>query len=155
MDQREIKVGDIAPDFTLKDHNGKDVKLSGLKGKKVVLGFHPLAWTSVCAQQMKDLEASAGEFDRLGAVALGLSVDSSFSKHAWAASLGITRTPLLADFWPHGGVAASYGIFRDVEGTSKRVVVIVDAKGTVRFTKVYPISEVPDIKEIVAEAAKA
>ncbi|MFZ1947837.1 MAG: redoxin domain-containing protein, partial [bacterium] len=62
MDQREIKVGDVAPDFTLKDQNGNDVKLSGLKGKKVVLGFHPLAWTSVCATQMKDLEASAAEF---------------------------------------------------------------------------------------------
>jgi peroxiredoxin len=155
MAGKEIKVGDVAPDFTLKDHNGKEVKLSSLRGKKVVLGFHPLAWTPVCAQQMKGLEASADEFGKLGAVALGLSIDSSFTKHAWAESLGITRTPLLADFWPHGGVAASYGIFREADGFSERAVLIVGADGTVKFKKVYPIKELPDIKEIIAAVAKA
>jgi peroxiredoxin len=154
MSQKEINAGDAAPDFTLKDHNDKDVSLSGLRGKKVVLGFHPLAWTRVCALQMKDLEATAGTFEKLGAVALGISVDSSPTKHAWAESLGITRTPLLADFWPHGGVASAYGIFRDVEGTSKRAVFIVDAAGKVAFKKIYPIDQVPDIKEIVSELEK-
>ena len=154
MAQQEIEVGDAAPDFTLKDHNGGDVSLAALRGKKVVLGFHPLAWTAVCAQQMKDLEASAAAFEKLGAVALGISVDSSFTKRAWAENLGITKTALLADFWPHGGVASAYGIFREIEGTSKRVVFIVDAAGKVRFKKVYPISQVPDIKEIIAEVEK-
>jgi peroxiredoxin len=154
MDQQEIKVGDVAPDFTLTDHNGNEVKLSGLRGKKVVLGFHPLAWTPVCAEQMKGLEATAAEFAKLGAVALGLSVDSEPTKKAWAESLGISQTPLLADFWPHGGVAAQYGIFRERNGFSERAVFIVDGKGIVRFKKIYPIKEVPDIKEIVAEVAK-
>ncbi|HEC83203.1 MAG TPA: redoxin domain-containing protein, partial [Firmicutes bacterium] len=44
-----MEVGDLAPDFTLKDHHGKDVALSTFRGKKVALAFHPLAWTSVCA----------------------------------------------------------------------------------------------------------
>jgi peroxiredoxin len=150
MAQKEIKIGDAAPDFTLKDHNGKEVKLSAMRGKKVVLGFHPLAWTSICAQQMKGLEANADEFAKLGAVALGLSIDGSFSKHAWAESLGITKTPLLADFWPHGGVAAQYGIFREADGFSERAVFIVGPDGTVRWKKVYPIKELPDMKEIMA-----
>ena len=155
MSQKEIKVGDVAPDFTLKDHMDREVKLSASLGKKVVLGFHPLAWTPVCAQQMKDLEASASAFEELGAVAFGLSIDSSSSKHAWAESLGITKTPLLADFWPHGGVISSYGIFREADGFSERAVFIIDAAGKVRFKKIYPIKQVPDIKEIIEAVKKA
>jgi peroxiredoxin len=149
MAQNEIKVGDLAPDFTLKDHEGRQVKLSSLRGKKVVLGFHPLAWTSVCSEQMKGLEASADEFEKLGAVALGISVDSSATKHAWAGSLGISKTPLLADFWPHGGVAAQYGIFKEAEGVSERAVIIVGPDGVVRWKKIYPTKQVPDMKEII------
>ena len=154
MTQTEIKVGDAAPDFTLKDHNGKEVKLSSFRGKKVVLGFHPLAWTGVCAQQMQDLEANADNFEKLGAVALGISVDSSFTKHNWAKELGITRTPLLADFWPHGGVASAYGIFNEADGVSRRAVFIINAEGKVGFKKVYPAPERPDIKEIVSAVEK-
>ncbi|MBU7026505.1 MAG: redoxin domain-containing protein [Theionarchaea archaeon] len=69
-----IKRGDKAPDFALKDHKG-EVRLSNLKGKKVLLSFHPLAWTSVCAEQMKSLERNEQAFERLNTVALGVSVD--------------------------------------------------------------------------------
>jgi peroxiredoxin len=154
MDRKELKVGDVAPDFTLKDHHDKDVNLGGLRGKKIVLGFHPLAWTRVCALQMKDLEASAAQFEASGAIAFGISVDSVPCKHAWAKDLGITKTQLLADFWPHGGVIAAFGIFREADGFSERAVFILDPKGTVRFKKIYPIKEVPDIREIIAEVEK-
>jgi peroxiredoxin len=155
MAGKELKVGDAAPDFTLKDHNGKEVSLRSLRGKKVLMGFHPMAWTSVCAQQMSDLETSADELEKLGAVALGLSIDSSPSKHLWAKILGISRTPLLADFWPHGGVAASYGVFRDAEGIAERSAFVIGADGTVKFKKIYPIGQRPDIRELVAAVAKA
>ena len=144
-----IKVGQKAPDFTLKDHNGKDVTLSQFKGKKVVLGFHPLAWTGVCAEQMKNLEKYFDRMESLNAVALGLSIDTSFSKHAWAKSLGIEKTPLLADFWPHGGVIQAYGVFNDEVGASKRTVFIVDEQGMVIWHKIYPVKEVPDMEEIL------
>ena len=144
-----IKVGDKAPDFTLKDHNGNDVTLSQLKGKKVVLGFHPLAWTGVCAEQMKNLEKYYDRMAELNAVALGISIDTSFSKHAWAKSLDIEKTPLLADFWPHGAMILSYGVFNDEMGASKRTVFIVDEDGTVIWHKIYPIKEVPDMEEII------
>ena len=150
MSDRRIEVGDVAPDFTLKDQNGKDVALSDFKGKKkVVLSFHPQAWTSVCRAQMQDLEKYKGDSDRLDAVALGLSVDSVPCKAAWAEAIGIKETPLLADFWPHGGVAQAYGIFREKNGFSERTVFIVDKEGVVRFKKIYPIKEVPDIEEIL------
>jgi len=144
-----IKVGDKAPDFTLKDHNGNDVTLSQLKGKKVILGFHPLAWTGVCAEQMKNLEKYYDRMAELNAVALGISIDTSFSKHAWAKSLDIEKTPLLADFWPHGGMIQSYGVFNDEMGASKRTVFIVDEDGTVAWHKIYPMPEVPDMEEII------
>jgi peroxiredoxin len=124
--------------------------LSSLKGKKVLLSFHPLAWTGVCAKQMKSLEANREALERYNTVALGLSVDAVPCKAAWAKELGIEHTQLLADFWPHGGVAAAYGVFRDKNGFSERANIIIDEKGTVIFAKVYPISELPDIEEILS-----
>ena len=76
----------------MKDQNGRDFKLSEQAGKKVLLSFHPLAWTSVCAEQMKSLEANKKTFDSLNTVAVGLSVDSVPTKKAWAKSLGIVDT---------------------------------------------------------------
>ncbi len=154
MDEVTLEVGDLAPDFTLKDQNDQEVTLSALRGKKVVLSFHPLAWTRVCAIQMQDLEKHRAEMERLGAVALGLSVDAVPTKKAWAESLGIQETRLLADFWPHGGVARAYGIFREKNGFSERAVFIVDAEGIIRFKKIYPMREVPDIGEILAALAE-
>jgi peroxiredoxin len=150
----ELKVGDAAPDFTLKDNHGKEAHLGDFRGKKVVLGFHPFAWTLVCGQQMQDLEASVARLKKANAVAFGISIDTTFSKHAWAKSLNIEATRLLSDFWPHGEVADAYGLFDDHEGRSNRAVVIVDEKGVVRWIKVYPVPERPDIEEILKEVER-
>ncbi|MGQ9682019.1 MAG: redoxin domain-containing protein [Anaerolineae bacterium] len=149
-----LAIGQLAPDFTLKDQRGNDVTLSDLRGQKVVLSFHPLAWTSVCTLQMQDLEARRNEWQRLGAVALGLSVDSQPCKKAWAEAIGVVHTPLLADFWPHGAVAQACDVFRPRHGTSERAVLILDAEGVVRWTKLYPVAERPDIDEVVAACAR-
>ncbi len=143
------KVGAKAPDFALKDQNGKTVKLSGLAGKKVLLSFRPLAWTAVCHDQMRSLEEHHAQFDELNAVALGIGVDSAPSNKAWAESMGIKNTKLLSDFWPHGAVASAYGIFREKDGFSERANVLIDGKGKVVFAKTYPIGEQPDIEEII------
>jgi peroxiredoxin len=144
-----IGVGSQAPDFALKDQHGKMVKLSGLAGKRVLLSFRPLAWTAVCHDQMKSLEENHAQFDDLNAVALGIGVDSVPSNKAWAESMGIKNTKLLSDFWPHGAVAGSYGIFREKDGFSERANVLIDEKGKVVFAKTYPIGEQPDIEEIL------
>lgn len=144
-----MNIGETAPDFVLKDQHGEEIRLKDLRGKKVVLSFHPLAWTSVCAQQMQSLEAQYEAFENAGAVALGISVDSVPCKKAWAESLGIEKTRLLADFWPHGGVADMYGILRK-EGFSERANIIVDEEGTIIFFKRYELSHLPDIQEILA-----
>jgi peroxiredoxin len=144
-----IKKGDRAKEFTLKDQNDKDVQLSDFQEKKVLLSFHPLAWTSVCAEQMKALEAHKKEFDALNTVALGLSIDTVPSKNAWAKELGIKNTMLLSDFWPHGKIAKAYGIFRETNGFSERANIVLDENHRVIFAKVYPLKELPDIEEIL------
>lgn len=144
-----ILMGMDAPDFTLKDHNNNEMHLAELRNKKVLLSFHPLAWTKVCADQMKSLEINHEHFKELNTVALGISVDSVPSKKAWAKELGIEKTRLLADFWPHGEVASLYEIFRHKEGLSERANIILDEKQRVVFAKTYPISQLPDIDEII------
>ncbi len=146
-----IKAEMKGPGFVLSDQHGDKVDLAKLRGRKVILSFHPLAFTPVCAKQMKALEKNRAEFDKLNAVAFGISVDSVPAKHAWAKDLGIKKTPLLSDFWPHGAVAASYGIFRNADGYSERAVIILDADGIVQWSKVYPMSEVPAMGEIMEQ----
>jgi len=121
-----VNVGDLVKSFTLKDQQGKDVSLKDYSGKKILLSFHPLAWTKVCAQQMESLEAKKEEFDQLNTIAFGISVDSVPCKKAWAKSLNIEKTQLLCDFWEHGEVAKLFGIFIEEKGFSERVNIIID-----------------------------
>ncbi|HMB45466.1 MAG TPA: peroxiredoxin [Candidatus Methanoperedens sp.] len=144
-----VKIGDTAKDFTLSDQDGNEFHLYSLKGKRVLLSFHPLAWTKVCAEQMKSLEKNRERFEKLNTVAVGMSVDTVPSKKAWAKELGIKNIRLISDFWPHGKIADLYGIFREKEGTSERANIIVDENARVVFVRVYPISQLPDIEEII------
>ena len=149
-----MKVGERFRGFSLQDQDDEVFILSKFKGKRVLLSFHPLAWTSVCSLQMRSLEKNREAFDSLSTVAVGVSVDTVPSKKAWAKSLGIEHTRLLSDFWPHGRVAEAYGVFRGKYGTSERANIIVDENQKVAFFKVYPIGQLPDIQEIIAELKK-
>jgi len=149
MEKKCFKAGEKAPDFSLFDHNKKEFVLSKFKGKRVLLSFHPLAWTSVCAEQMKSLEKHYKEFEELNTVAVGINVDSIPSKKAWADSLGIKDTRLLSDFWPHGKIAILYHLFRKKEGFSERANVIINEDQEIEFVRIYKIGELPDINEIL------
>lgn len=148
-EERCLKPGDKAPVFTLNDQNGKKFTLSRFKGKRVLLSFHPLAWTSVCAKQMKSLELNKNIFDELNTLAVGLSIDSSPSKHAWAETLDIHHTRLLSDFWPHGEIAKLYGVFREEDGVSERANIILNMDHKVEYIQIYELSQLPDIDEII------
>lgn len=144
-----IKVGDTAPDFSLKDNKEQIIRLSDLRGKKVLMSWHPLAWTAVCTDQMRALEANLDKFNELNTVPLGFSVDPVASKKVWATVLGINNVSLPSDFWPHGKVAQDYGIFIEKFGFSERANIIVDENGIVRWVKVYPMKQLPDINEVL------
>ncbi len=108
--EKGLKIGELAPDFSLKDQEEKEFKLSYFRGQKVLLSFHPLAWTSVCAKQMRTLEENYARFLELNVIPIGISVDPVPSKKAWAESLGSKKLRILSDFWPHGEVAKKYNI---------------------------------------------
>ena len=99
---------------------------------------------------MKSLEENYARFNKFNTTALGIGVDSAPSNKAWAKSLGIKKTTLLCDFWPHGQVAQLYGVFRDKDGFSERANILIDENHVVTFAKIYPIEQLPDIQEIVA-----
>ena len=145
-----IKIGATAPDFSLKDNKGEIVTLSQFKGQKVLLSWHPLAWTSVCTDQMRALEANWDRFVSLNTVPLGMSVDPAASKTVWSAVLSIRNVRLPSDFWPHGKVASDYGIFVEKTGASERANILIDETGKVIWVKVYPTRQLPDIQEVFA-----
>ncbi len=139
-----VKTGDKAPDFTLVDQNGEKVTLSSFAGKKnVVLIFHPLAFTSVCAIQIPGYSKERQSFEGLDTQVLWLSVDSVPTHKAWVDHLGGIEYPILADFWPHGEVAKKYGVLRP-EGYSERATFVIDKQGIVRHIEVHEIGKVPD-----------
>ena len=144
-----ITVGSEAPEFTLKDNREQEVRLAAFRGKKVLLSWHPLAWTPVCTDQMRSLENNWDNFQKLNAVPLGFSVDAPPCKKAWATAIQVNNVSLPADFWPHGKVAQDYGIFNGKEGVSERANIIIDETGRVKWVKVYPMQQLPDINEVL------
>ncbi len=149
-----LSVGTAAPDFSLKDQNQKDVKLSDYRGKKnVVIVFYPLDWSPVCTNEHVCLVNDMKQFDKLDAQVLGLSVDSVWSHKAFAEKTGI-QYPLLADFQPRGAVAEKFGVYLADKGITGRAIAIIDRKGNVAWFKNYDIPVVPDIKEVSDALAK-
>ncbi len=148
-----IRTGSETPRIVLPDQGKNVIDVLSMTGTKL-LSFHPLAWTSTCRRQMEGLELHADAFAEANTLAFGISVDPVPSKKAWAETIGINKTRLLSDFWPHGAVASSLGLFRERDGFSERASVIVDVTGRVRFVKVYPITDLPDIDELL-EAIRA
>jgi peroxiredoxin len=144
-----LPVGAIAPDFELRSHTDELIRLSTFRGRKhVVIAFHPLAFTPVCAAQVQTYERERPRLDALDAHVLAISNDASPSKKAWAASLGGVSYDLLSDYHPHGKVAADYGVLRE-DGLSERAIFLVDKAGVIRWTSLHTIPEQPDFEALV------
>ena len=145
-----IQVNQEAIDFTLKDQNKEDIKLSDLKGKKVILSWHPLAYTPVCTDQMRSLERNYGRIQEKGdTVVIGISVDPFPAKAKWADILDLKDIKIVSDFFPYAEVTKAYGLFNEENGASKRANVIIDEEGKVQWVKVYGGSELPDVEEVI------
>lgn len=144
-----VHMGEEVADFTLKDQHGERFWLSETKGKKVCLFFHPFAWTPVCGEEMKAVEERQEEFASFNAIAVGISIDSVYSKKAWAEALGIEKTRMLSDFWPTGQVAREFGVFRERNGFSDRATVILDEAKRVIYFRLYGLRDLPDAGEVI------
>ena len=149
MSDGKLTVGQPAPDFELKAQDGETVKLSDMRGQKVVVSFHPLAFTNICTRQMLDLELNREKLEEAGARAVAVNVDQINAKKAWSDAIGVKKTPLLSDHWPHGQVAKAYGIWKEKIGASGRATYIVDENGNLAWQKEHEMGEVPDIDEIL------
>ena len=135
-----LAIGTKAPDFTLKSKKGEaisDVKLSDNFGKtNTVLLFFPLAFTSVCTQEMCDITGGIAAYESLNAKVIAVSVDSPFAQDAWAQKEKIGLT-LASDL--NKTVAAAYGVLLpDLAGfgaTSARAAFVIDKAGVIRYAE--------------------
>jgi mycoredoxin-dependent peroxiredoxin len=142
-----VEVGDEAPDFELKDQHGTPVRLSSLRGaKNVVLVFYPFAFSGVCSGEMCAMRDQFPEVAGDDVELLAVSVDTGFSLRTWADQQNF-GFEMLSDFWPHGAVARSYGVFDETLGAATRGTFIIDKNGVVRWKVVNPIPQARDIAD--------
>lgn len=144
---RRPQVGDRAVDFALVDQHGVEVALSSSRGSSAVLiVFYPYAFSRVCSGELQQLrdhqEELHGEVVRL----LAISCDPMFSLRAFADAEGIAFS-LLSDYWPHGAVAQSYGVFDDARGCARRASFLVDDEGVLRWQVEVPMGEARSLDE--------
>lgn len=150
----KVKVGQKAPDFTLKAVSGKEIQLSSFQGKSgVVLSFVPAAWTPVCSDQWPGYNISKGLFQEHGATLLGITVDNIPTLHAWINQMGTLWFEVLSDFWPHGQVADRYGILRG-DGTAERALIFIDRNGIIQDITVNDINVRPALEDIIVSLKK-
>ena len=136
-------LGDKAPDFTLPDQDGNPVSLSGLRGKTVVLYFYPKADTPGCTTQACSVRDHQADYQRAGAVVLGVSPDPVKDIAAFDQKYGL-GFPLLSD--AEHSVAEDYGVWveKSMYGRTymgmERSTFVIDPDGVVQevFRKVKP-----------------
>lgn len=148
------EVGEKAPSFTL-PADGWDNKVSledYTKDGPVALFFYPGDWSSVCTDQMGQLQAEMERFEELGTKVLAISADTPWSHRAFAADRGI-EFPLLSDF--QRGVIEDYGVKHE-GGFPKRAYFIIDREGVIQARRVEPTpKDRPEIEDVLEDLKKA
>ena len=142
-----VDVGDLAPDFVLKDQDRQEVRLSDFRGKNVVLLFYPFSFSGICTGELCSIRDDVEDFTNDDVVTLAVSVDSMQVHKGWADAQGY-RFPLLADFWPHGATAREYGVFHEDAGAALRATFVIDRDGKVVHKVVNQIGEARDHGEL-------
>lgn len=123
-------VGEQAPDFTLVNQFGEKVTLSQFKGSPVVLVFYPLSFSGICTGELCEIRDNLALFQDGKAEVLAISVDSKFVQAKFAEAEGY-KFNVLADFWPHGGVAKQYGVFLEEAGIATRATFVINSEGEI------------------------
>lgn len=156
----QLKIGDTAPNFSLKNANNETYTLSDYKGKRnVVILFFPAVGTSVCEKELCSTRDSMKEYENLNAQVLAISVDSPFSQKLWADKHQF-NFPLLSDF--NKEVCQLYGAFYDVwlpdkfnlKGVAKRAAFVVDKNGIIRYAEVLENAAEEPNYEAIKETLK-
>ncbi|MDT7687570.1 MAG: thioredoxin-dependent peroxiredoxin [Acidobacteriota bacterium] len=145
-------VGASAPDFTLKDGEGKDWRLSDQRGRVVVLLFYPGDETPVCTKQLCSVRDKWEQYRATGAEVVGVSTDSVESHRKFAANHSLPLR-LLSD--PDRRVAEMFGAKSWLPGRAARAVIVVDAEGRVRHNKAQALSLFRPTDDAVLDAIRA
>lgn len=128
-----VEVGSPAPGFTLKNQDGQEVSLSDFRGDKaVLLVFYPFAFSGICTGELCSVRDDLSSFQNDQVQILAISCDTTWSLKVFAQQEGY-EFPLLSDFWPHGAVSESYGIFSSDLGFAFRGTFLIDRDGVVQF----------------------
>ncbi len=145
---KTLKVGDTAPDFTLKTEKGNEWHLADFRGKEnVVLAFVPFAFSRTCSAQLPAYEADLSRFKDFSAEIVSISMDSTYSLGAWEKSMH-TSFSLLSDFYPQGKVVDMYGV-RHAAGMAERALFVIDKEGVIRYIEVqHSPGEMPDNEDL-------
>jgi peroxiredoxin len=142
-----LSLGGPAPDFTLRDQFGQDVRLSSYRGTKAVaIFFYPYAFSGVCTGEMAGIRDRLDEFLTFDTEVLAISCDPVYALRAFADQDGL-NFPLLSDFWPHGEVSRSFDVFDEKKGCSRRSSYVIDKDGMVRWTVHNAMPEGRDLDE--------
>ena len=145
-----VQVGDVAPDFALKDQYNGELSLDAFRGRQaVVLIFYPASFTGVCQSELQAVQDDLDRLQNEHVQVMAVCVDSAYANRVWAEREGF-RFPILSDFWPHGAVAQAYGILDEKVGRARRATYVIDRDGTVRWSVV---NEIPDARDHAAYAA--
>ena len=152
-DVTKLKVGDIAPDFKLKDQKGDDHTLSSYLGKQILLYFYPKDSTPGCTKEACEIRNNFSTFEKMKLVILGVSADSVGSHEKFASKYNLPF-PLLAD--ENRKVVKMYGVWgkkkfmgREYEGI-KRMSFLIDAKG--KIEKIYEeVKPAEHAKEVISD----
>ena len=134
-----LEPGTSAPDFTLHVTPDQKLSLGELRGRPAILAFYPADWSPVCGDQMALYNEILPEFQKHKAELLGISVDGVWCHEEFAKARRL-HFPLLSDFEPKGGVAKSYGAYRESDGFCERALFVIDAKGIVFWSYCSPVS---------------
>lgn len=129
-----LKPGDLAPEFTLRAHDGNSLSFAALRGRKVFLWFYPEAGTPGCTTEGCSLRDHQSYFDDSNVQVLGVSFDSVEANAAFAAKHELSF-PLLSDL--DRKVALAFGACTDPKAQyAERVSFVIDEHG--RIERVYP-----------------
>lgn len=137
-ENRLLKPGTPAPDFTLKDTPDQTMTLSELRGRPVILLFYPADFSPICSNEVQLFNEVLPEFEKHEAQLLGISVDNVWCHLAFAAENHL-RFSLLSDFHPKGEVARSYHVYREEDGEAERAVYVIDNNGIIAWGYLSPV----------------
>lgn len=133
-----LAIGTRAPDFELYSTPDQKLRLSELRGKKVILAFYPADWSPVCGDQMTLYNEMIRFFSEHNAQVVGISVDGKWCHSAFSEDHKF-HFPLLADFEPKGATARLYEVYDEKQGESQRALYILDEEGIIRWNYLSPV----------------